>query len=352
MCAEMNHRCRFGTSPKELCLPDPLARFPCLPDPLARFPFGPSLCTRSACVLDVVIIGAGPAGLSAALMLGRCRRRAVVCDRGTPRNAASYALHGFLTRDGIKPTDLLRIGRGELEEYGVPLRNVEVQGVERTRDGFDCVLETGERLESRMVLFATGVRDRLPAIDGLEACYGITVFHCPYCDGWEQRDRQIAVLGRTAGAAGLALALKTWSDRVVLCTNGRARLPVPRRVELDAFQIPVRDERLLRVEHEDGRVRRLVCAGGAHIECDAIFFATGQSPQSDLPARLGCEITRRGVVKTDRLGHTCVPGLYVVGDASRDVQFAVVAAAEGAKAAVAINAALQQQARTAAVAQP
>ena len=293
-------------------------------------------------VLDVAIIGAGPAGLSAALVLGRCRRQVVVCDRGTPRNARSRALHGYLTRDGIAPADLLSAGRDEVRGYGIDIRDVGVADVQPLEPGFVVRLNTGDELHCRMVLFATGVRDHVPALEGIEPCYGVSVFHCPYCDGWEVRDQRMIVLGRSAGAAGLAVALKTWSEDVVLCTEGRVRMPHARRAELADFGIAVREERLARVEHDNGRVHRLVLANGGAIDCDAIFFSTGQSPQSDLPRRLGCELTSKNVVKTDHLGRTCVPGLYVVGDASRDVQFAIVAAAEGAKAGVAINAALQQ----------
>jgi thioredoxin reductase len=299
-------------------------------------------------VLDVVVIGGGPAGLSAALLLGRCRRHVVVCDAGRPRNAAADALHGYLTRDGVPPSELLRLGREELRPYAVELRQVLVTDVVQALNGFEVHLETGERLAARTVLLATGVQDHLPEIPGLADCYGISVHHCPYCDGWEVRDRMLAVIGQGAGAAGLALSLKTWSDRVVLCTNGRARVSPDHRRQLASHGVAVVDRRITAVDHEHGRVRALKVDGGDAIACEAVFFATGQTPQSDLPKRLGCDITRKGTVKTDRLGQTCVPGLYVVGDASRDVQFVIVAAAEGAKAAVAINKLLQASAGLAA----
>ena len=299
-------------------------------------------------MLDVVVIGGGPAGLSAALMLGRCGRRVIVCDAGAPRNATAKALHGYLTRDGTSPLELLRMARKELEPYGVELRQVHVSDVVCGADSFEVLLETGDRLVSRMVLLATGVRDDLPEIDGLRECYGISVHHCPYCDGWEWRGRVLAVIGHGAPGAGLALSLKTWSDRVVLCTHGRSRVGQSHRSQLEAHGIAVREGRIARVDHADGHVRALVMASGEPVPCNAIFFSTGQRLRSDLPERLGCELTRKGTVKTDHLGHTCVPGLYVVGDASRDVQFIVVAAAEGAKAAVAINKALQARAGLAA----
>ncbi len=292
---------------------------------------------------DVVIVGGGPAGLSAALVLGRCRRSVVICDAGAPRNAASRALHGYLTRDGIAPLDLLRIGREELRRYGVAPRQTTVIGIAPRDRSFDVALDSGETLQSQTVLIATGVIDTLPNVPGLADCYGISVHHCPYCDGWEVRDQRLIVLGVGPNAAALALSLKTWSPDVAICSNGRARIGRKHREQLKREAIPIVEQHIDRLEHDDGQAKRLVFAGGGLRQCDALFFSSGQTMQSDLAKRLGCEFTRKGVVKTDLLGQTCVAGVYVVGDASRDVQFAVVAAAEGAKAAVAINKMLQAQ---------
>jgi thioredoxin reductase len=293
---------------------------------------------------DVVVIGGGPAGLSAALMLARCRRRVLVCDAGNPRNAAARGVHGYLTRDGIAPADLLRLAREELHRYAVDQRAATVTAVERDGADFTVTLAGDERLTTASVLIATGVRDQPPAIDGIDACYGISVHHCPYCDGWERRDQRIAVVGERVSPAGLALALKTWSDRIIVATHGRARLTAAQRRRLNELAIPIYTSRIARLDHDDGRLRRLVFETGDTVECDALFFTAGQRQQCDLAMRLGCEFNRRGTVKTDHLGQTCVPGVYVVGDASRDVQFVVVAAAEGAKAGVAINRSLQERA--------
>jgi thioredoxin reductase len=295
-------------------------------------------------VYDVVIVGGGPAGLSAALVLARCRRSVLVCDSGRPRNASSQALHGYLTRDGTPPLEFLRTAREELERYDIRPRAATVTDITCTDDGFTIALEDGTIVTARTVLVASGVTDTLPDIPGLGACYGISVHHCPYCDGWEVRDRTLAVVGKGAAAAGLALSLKTWSERVVVCTNGPARMHKRHHAQLDERTIRVHDAAIERLDHDNGHVRSLALADGTTVGCDAVFFSAGQSPHSDLPHRLGCEITRKGVVKTDHLGQTRVPGLYVAGDASRDVQFVIVAAAEGAKAGVAINKALEARA--------
>lgn len=297
---------------------------------------------------DVVIIGGGPAGLSAALVLGRCRRRVLVCDDGHPRNARASEVHGYLTRDGIAPLDLLRLGRDELVPYGIEWTQGTARDIHRNADSFDVELEAGDRLQAHAVLIATGVRDHLPEIPGIAECYGASVHHCPYCDGWESRDRIIGALGEQISPAGLALSLRTWSTRVVACTNGRSRLSHAHRRQLARHDVPLYEAAIARIEHDAGRVRRIVFADGSSIACEAIFFTAPQSQQCELARRVGCEFTRKGTVKTDHLGKTCVPGIYVVGDASRDVQFVIVAAAEGAKAGVAINQALQQRAGLAA----
>ena len=255
---------------------------------------------------DVVIVGGGPAGLSAALVLGRCRRTVLVCDAAAPRNRAAQALHGFLTRDGTPPLELLRLGREELAAYGVHMRRTTVTDVEQADTGFDVVIEDGERVRALTVLLATGVCDRLPSIPGAEDCYGISLHHCPYCDGWEHREEPLVVLGHGQSAAGLALSLRTWSDRITLCTHGPSRLTPDQAQQLAAHGVAVRTERIARLEHADGRVARVVFDNARAVPCQGVFFSSGQAQTSEFARRLGCEFTRRGTVRTNRLGETCV----------------------------------------------
>jgi thioredoxin reductase len=291
-------------------------------------------------MFDVVVIGGGPAGLSAALMLGRCRRRVLVCDLGQPRNRHSRAIHGYLTRDGIAPHTFAEMGRGELSPYGVEVRGVGVTGARRADNRFAVALGDGGEEQTKFLLIATGVIDDLPAIEGFNDCYGRSVFHCPYCDGWEWRDRRLAAIGCGLEATGLALALRTWSKHVVLITHGE-RCQSQARARLERNGIAVRGESVARVEHVDGLVRAVHFASGDPVAVDAMFFSSRQHPQSDLAVRLGCALTSRGTVKTGNTCETNVPGVFVAGDASRDAQFVAVATSEGMKAAVAINRALQ-----------
>jgi thioredoxin reductase len=294
-------------------------------------------------MFDCVIVGAGPAGLSAALILGRCLRRVLVCDAGHPRNAASHALHGFLTRDGIKPSEFLRIGREQLMRYTtVEFRDVEVVDAKCIEGGFEVSLGDGTTASARKLLLATGVVDRIPEIEGIGPMYGLSVFHCPYCDGWERRNQPIAAYGRGEQGLGLALELTAWSGDIVLCTDGPAGLDEKDARRLRTHNIKVRDERILRLEGAGGMLERVVFDGG-HIERTALFFSTGNFQRSPLPSRLGCDFTEKGAVRTGKYEITEVAGLYVAGDASEAVQLAVIAAAEGASAAFAINTALLKE---------
>ena len=288
---------------------------------------------------DVIIVGAGPAGLSAALMLGRCRRSVLICDTGKPRNAASHALHGYLTRDGINPREFRALGRKELEQYDtVTLKDVAVTDAQCRPDGcFAVRLADGACATSRKLLIATGVVDNVPEIEGMEALYGRSVFHCPYCDGWEIRDEPIAIYGGGSRGLGLALELTAWSRDLVLCTDGPAGIEDDGRARLERNGISVREDKVARLDGKDGILAHVVFDSGETLPRRALFFTTGQSQQSSLAISLGCEINEKGTVHTGKYETTHLPGLFVAGDASRAVQWVIVAASEGAEAAFAIN---------------
>ena len=290
---------------------------------------------------DCIIVGAGPAGLSAALMLGRCRRRVLVCEAGEPRNARSKGLHNYLTRDGTAPLEFLRLARKEAEEYPtIEFLPAEVKDARRTSDGFTVVLADRTELGTRKLLLATGVADDLPDIDGLGPLYGTSVHHCPYCDGWEWRDQPIAIFGRGEEGSALALALTVWSDDLVLCTDGPDGLTRAQREQLERVGIKVREDEVVRLEGQRGWLSRIIFAEGEPLPRRAFFLSPAQHQRSDLALRLGCRFTEKGAVNTGSCEATDVPGLYVAGDASKDAQFVIVAAAEGAEAGMAINKAL------------
>lgn len=299
-------------------------------------------------IYDAIIVGGGPAGLSAALVLGRCRRHVLVCDAGHPRNAASGGVHGFLTRDGMLPSDLLRISREQIQKYGVEFRNGVVSTIAREDSGFLICFDGGVELQCRKLLLATGVRDLLPDIEGLAPMWGKSVHHCPYCDGWEWRDQPLAVYAPRNRGFGLAMSLRsTWSREVALLTGGPSLLSRAQRAELSRWNVPVYSAKIARLEGDDGMLQRVVFANGEELARRALFVSTGFEQQCGLARSVGCNFTHKGVVDTGHKEETNIPGLFVAGDSSRDVQMVIVAAAEGVKAATAINEQLQKEDRAA-----
>ena len=287
---------------------------------------------------DVLIVGAGPAGLNAALILGRSRRRVLVYDSGHPRNATSKGVNGFLSRDGVDPHELRRLGREQLAAYdSVELHDGEVEDVQGGDGRFEAVLGDGTRLQARKVLLATGLELDFPKGEGLAELYGQGVYDCPYCDGWDHRDQPIAVYGPGKRGYGFAIELLGWSRDLVLLTGGPADLQADERQKLDRHGIRLIENEVAAVEGGPDGLERIRFADGTAIGRRALFFCPDDRRISRLAENLGCELMESGVADASAYGKTNVPGVYIAGDASRRVHFAIVAAAEGAMAGFAIN---------------
>lgn len=296
-------------------------------------------------MFDVIVVGGGPAGLSAALTLGRVRRSTLVVDAGEPRNAPSPALHNFLSRDGAPPAELRAIAREQLGGYpSVRFRAAAVARIERRSDGsFAVEFDDGDAAAARRLLLATGLADDLPPIPGLEAAWGRFALHCPYCHGYEVRDSPLAVLGATADRARLALHLTRLSGDVVLCTHG-AEPPEPgARGVLEARGVRLRPEPISRIDVDGDEGIRIVFANGDALRRRAIFVHSTTRQRSPLAASLGCRTFDDGIVEVDDLGRTSVPGVYAAGDMARRAGMPgpaaaiVAAAASGAIAGTAID---------------
>lgn len=296
--------------------------------------------------VDVVIVGAGAAGLSAAIVLGRCRRRVALIDAGNPRNRASQAVHCLLGHEGRAPSELLAMGRIELERYPtVTQRSNLVTAIARSGNCFSVECENEVPFQVRKVLLTTGLTDDLPRVEGIDGLYGRSVHHCPYCDGFEHRDQTIAVYGEGDKGAGLALMMKQWSSDVMLFTDGLSPVSSGMLARLDHQRIGVCTERIARLEGTaDGMLKEIHLESGNAVARSAIFFTTGCHQSSNLSATLGCIRDEKGGIVTDPITEeSSVPGVYVAGDASRDVLLVSIAIAEGAKAGVAINRALLKE---------
>lgn len=286
---------------------------------------------------DVVVIGGGAAGLSAALVLARARRRVLVVDARAPRNARAAHMHGFLSRDGFPPAELLALGREEAAGYGATIVDDVVEAVDTAASGFRVVLRGGEPVRARRLLVATGLRDELPDVPGLRERWARDVLHCPYCHGFEVKDRRLGVLGGSSEAIRYAQIVRQWSGDVVYFAA--AGLPTEdERRGLAARSIDVVEGTVRRVLVEDDRLCGLELDDGRAVELDALFVPPRFVPNDELLLGLGCELDQDGWAIADRTGRTSVAGVWVAGNVADLRAQVITAAGQGSTAAIALNA--------------
>ena len=292
---------------------------------------------------DCIVVGAGPAGLNAALVLGRARRRVLVLDSAQPRNYATQEMHGVLGHDGLDPADLRARGRTELARYGVQVVTAEVQEA-AALDGTIRVSSSRGADLTRTVLLATGMLDEVPEIPGFAEVWGTTAHTCPYCDGYEHRDERLAILAAGARGEHLAILLRQWSDDVVLTTNGPHGLDADQLARVQALDIPIIQTPVVALESDDrGRLRRLRLDDGETLNRDALFFYIGWQFRNDVARRLGCQFHDDGSIAVDSSQATTVDRIYAAGNCADPRALVPAAAGSGATAAVAINARLSME---------
>jgi thioredoxin reductase len=286
---------------------------------------------------DVAVIGGGAAGLSAALVLSRARRRVLVVDAGAPRNAPAAHMHGYLSRDGLPPGELLAAGRNEVESYGGDIVVGTTTGlVPGIGGGFCVLLADGQRISARRLLVTTGLRDELPDIPGLRERWARDVLHCPYCHGHEVRDRRLGVLGGTHGAVRYAQIVRQWTHDLVYFTPPDT-LTTDERTQLAARAVGVVEGAVARLVVEDDRLRGVRMADGRIIRRDAMFVPPRFIPNKHLLVDLGCEVDGDGWVTADNHGRTSVPGVWAAGNLVDPRAQVITAAGQGSAAAIAIN---------------
>jgi thioredoxin reductase len=283
---------------------------------------------------DVVVVGGGAAGLSAALVLVRARRAVAVVDAGAPRNAPAAHMHGFLSGDGTPPHDLLAAGRSEVTGYGGHLLDDTVVGVE---PGFHVRLASGSSLRARRILVATGLRDELPEVPGVRERWGRDLLHCPYCHGWEVRDQPLGVLGGSPDAVQHALLVRQWSPDVTLFPHTDAVSPEQREL-LTARGIRVVEGTVARLVVDNDQLQSVELTDGTVVARTAVFVRPHFIPNADLLTGLGCAMDENGWVVHDPVGRTTVAGVWVAGNAADPRAQVITAAGQGSAAAIALNA--------------
>jgi thioredoxin reductase (NADPH) len=296
---------------------------------------------------DVAVVGGGPAGLCSALWLARYLHKVVVVDSGDPRNWETRGINGYLGHQGIRSPELRAIGREECSKYGVDfVEGIVDQAVDEPGELFAIQLRGGTTIEARRILLAIGIKDYWPDIPGLDRCYGETIHVCPDCDGYETRDKKTVVVGTGRKAVGMALSLTTWTQQIVICTNGeKAGMSQVLLDTLRPLNIPMLEAPINRVVSKSKEILGLDLEGGMTLDCERLYFAIGQYPADDLGAQLGCERDDLGRLVIDDRNHTSVKNVYAAGDIAPGPQLAIGAAASGAVAAIAIHASLIPEAR-------
>lgn len=284
-------------------------------------------------MFDCIIIGGGPAGLNAALVLGRAKRKVLLLDENKPRNAVTHASHGFLTRDGIKPSAFKATAYADLRKYpNVEWAQVRVCAITKEQGGFSVDTENKDTYQARKILLATGLKDRLPDIAGIEQFYGSSLFPCPFCDGWELRDRPLVVICENERVLHLGKLIWNWSNDLVICTNGQRFLTDEQKKPFLVNGIEIIEEEIAALEGEDGQLQNIRFTNGKKIKREGGFVAVDLQQAAAFGEALGCTYNEQGGIKTDTFGRASVEGVYASGDATfNGAQQLILAAAEGSK---------------------
>ncbi|MCJ8014230.1 NAD(P)/FAD-dependent oxidoreductase [Paenibacillus sp. KQZ6P-2] len=288
---------------------------------------------------DCAIVGGGPAGLNAALVLGRARRNVALLDNNQPRNKVTHASHGFITRDGITPAEFRRIGYKEVLGYpSVRHWQVDVTDIQKTESGFRLSLQSGEELHARKLILATGLKEIFPDIAGLHDFYGKSLFNCPYCDGWELRDQPLVLVSEDSGLMHTAKLLYNWTKDFIVCTNGHAPLKAEEQKLLESKGIRIIETPIAAFSGREGLLERVHFEDGTSVERSGGFIAPKLLPKAAFSSQLGYETNEQGGIATDPMGRSSVAGLYAAGDAeSVRLSQLIFAAAAGSKAAMSVH---------------
>ncbi|HYY67008.1 MAG TPA: NAD(P)/FAD-dependent oxidoreductase [Nitrososphaeraceae archaeon] len=302
-------------------------------------------------LFDCAIIGGGPAGLNAALILGRARRNVILFDNNNPRNAVTQESHGFITRDGIKPKEFREIAHEEIGRYPyVVYARREVTSVIKNNNSNEPLFElltseNNERYQSKTIIISTGLRDVLPSIDNISDYYGRSLFHCPYCDGWELRDKPLVVIiGEQVQGFHFIQTIYNWSKDLVVCTNGTVFQNTEQKHLLQRKGIKIIENKIKNFVGENGQMEKILFENGKSVSRKGGFVMPQLVQSSDFGKQLGCQYNSLGGIAIDSFGRTNIPGVYAAGDASviAPAQL-IIAAAEGVRAAAGVNTDLTQK---------
>ncbi|MBS4743860.1 pyridine nucleotide-disulfide oxidoreductase [Bacillus safensis] len=286
--------------------------------------------------LDCAIIGGGPAGLSAALVVGRGRKQVIVFDDELPRNRVTQESHGFITNDGMTPFEIRRAGEADLQKYpNIKIKRSRIVDIQKKEERFTLLTHEGDTFEAKKIILATGLQDILPEIEGIHDVYGKTLFSCPFCDGWELKDKALALIAENQRALHMAKLLSNWTKDLIVFTNGHV-LAEEDKVLLTAHSIQVIDVPIVSIDHDNGQLRSLQLANGETVKREGGFVASEFKQSAPFAENLGCQMTKNAGIETDILGRTTVSGVFACGDNLGGPAQLVLAAAAGSQAGMGV----------------
>ncbi|WP_080848902.1 NAD(P)/FAD-dependent oxidoreductase [Cytobacillus gottheilii] len=291
-------------------------------------------------MLECIIIGGGPAGLNAALVLGRARRQTVLFDNNDARNKVTHESHGFITRDGVTPKEFREAAHNDIFKYpSVKIEKETIIEVYKEENGLISVKTAdGQIITSKKLIFATGLKERLPNVEGVREFYGKSLFSCPYCDGWEQRDQPLVLISENAHAVHMAKMIYQWSKDLIICTNGNTIISEEDKLVFERKGILVREEKIARLHGAEGKLEKVIFEDGHEILRTGGFVTTELYQGNQFGASLGCASNENGGIIVDALGKTNITGVFAAGDTSfSGPSQLIIAASEGVRAAAGVN---------------
>lgn len=287
-------------------------------------------------LLDCAIIGGGPAGLSATLVVGRGRKQVIVFDNELPRNRVTQESHGFITNDGMTPFEIRQAGEADLQKYPhIQIKRSQIVDIQKKEESFTLLTHEGDAFEAKKIILATGLQDILPEIEGIHDVYGKTLFSCPFCDGWEFKEKALALIAENQRALHMAKLLSNWTKDLIVFTNGHM-LAEEDKTLLTAHSIQVIDVPIVSIDHDNGRLRSLQLANGEIVNREGGFVASEFKQSAPFAEKLGCQMTKNAGIETDILGRTTVSGVFACGDNLGGPAQLVLAAAAGSQAGMGV----------------
>lgn len=289
-------------------------------------------------IFDVIIVGGSYAGLSAGMALGRALRKVLIIDDGKPCNRQTPRSHNFLTNDGKTPAEIAALANLQIKRYdSVKFFNGTAVNGSKTEKGFQIQVVSGETFTAKKLIFATGILDMLPAIAGVAACWGISVIHCPYCHGYEVRDKKTGILGNGEIAFDFTRLISNWTKDLTLFTNGASTLSFGQKEIIQQHHIKIVEKEIERLDHSNGYLQNIIFKDGSKSSINAIYAPSPFKQHCKIPEYLGCELTEEGYIKIDNVQETTIKGVFAIGDNAAKMRTVANAVAMGTTAGMTIS---------------